>query len=192
MASRPHRRRRASRSRPEPDPAAHPHPGRGLHGLQPGPRRLLGWISALAGAVSWATLEAINPFRPEPPEPVKPDLSSLAPLPNLFEYEPPRFDSEVLRPVSYVEPPEPADEETGDDQWEEYERQRGAREAAVERMRAEAGQATREQLAAWSASEPVRHAQTQLDAALKDLEDRGLLWWDRSSNTYDLHPIIRA
>ena len=31
-----------------------------------------------------------------------------------------------------------------------------------------------------------------LDAALKDLEDRGLLWWERSSNTYDLHPIIRA
>jgi tetratricopeptide (TPR) repeat protein len=35
-------------------------------------------------------------------------------------------------------------------------------------------------------------ALARLDATLKDLEDRGLLWWDRSSNTYDLHPIIRA
>ena len=33
---------------------------------------------------------------------------------------------------------------------------------------------------------------SQLDAALKDLEDRGLLWWERASNLYDMHPIIRA
>ena len=31
-----------------------------------------------------------------------------------------------------------------------------------------------------------------MDAALRDLEDRGLLWWDRSSNSYDMHPIVRA
>lgn len=80
-----------------------------LAGLPPGPRRLLGWISVLAGAVSWTTLEAINPFQPELP---------------------------------------------------------GADRAA--------------------------RAKAHLDAALKDLEDRGLLWWDRSSNSYDLHPIIRA
>ena len=28
--------------------------------------------------------------------------------------------------------------------------------------------------------------------SLKELEDRGLLVWDRSANTYDMHPIIRA
>jgi hypothetical protein len=27
---------------------------------------------------------------------------------------------------------------------------------------------------------------------LRELEDRGLLWWDRSSNSYDLHPSVRA
>ena len=31
-----------------------------------------------------------------------------------------------------------------------------------------------------------------LAAALSDLEDRGLLWWERASNTYDMHPIVRA
>ncbi|HEY3227878.1 MAG TPA: DUF4062 domain-containing protein, partial [Roseiflexaceae bacterium] len=31
-----------------------------------------------------------------------------------------------------------------------------------------------------------------LDAALADLEDRGLLGWDRRANRYDLHPIVRG
>jgi tetratricopeptide (TPR) repeat protein len=29
-------------------------------------------------------------------------------------------------------------------------------------------------------------------ATLSDLEDRGLLQWDRKANTYDLHPVVRA
>jgi tetratricopeptide (TPR) repeat protein len=32
----------------------------------------------------------------------------------------------------------------------------------------------------------------ELDAALTALEDRGLLGWDRRSNRYDLHPIVRG
>jgi tetratricopeptide (TPR) repeat protein len=36
------------------------------------------------------------------------------------------------------------------------------------------------------ASEP------QLDAALTELEDRGLLGWDKRANRYDLHPIVRG
>jgi tetratricopeptide (TPR) repeat protein len=36
------------------------------------------------------------------------------------------------------------------------------------------------------------HAESLLIPALSDLGDRGLLWWDRSSNSYDLHPIVRA
>jgi tetratricopeptide (TPR) repeat protein len=31
-----------------------------------------------------------------------------------------------------------------------------------------------------------------LDSAFADLEDRGLLGWDRRSNRYDLHPIVRG
>ena len=31
-----------------------------------------------------------------------------------------------------------------------------------------------------------------LDAALRDLNDHGLLLWDRVANSYDLHPIIRS
>jgi len=31
-----------------------------------------------------------------------------------------------------------------------------------------------------------------LDIALKELEDRGLLGWDKRANRYDLHPIVRG
>ena len=32
----------------------------------------------------------------------------------------------------------------------------------------------------------------ELDAALTELEDRGLLGWDRRANRYDMHPIVRG
>jgi tetratricopeptide (TPR) repeat protein len=31
-----------------------------------------------------------------------------------------------------------------------------------------------------------------LDSALRSLEVRGLLWWNRTANTYDMHPVVRA
>lgn len=34
--------------------------------------------------------------------------------------------------------------------------------------------------------------ESQLDAVLADLEDRGLLGWDKIANRYDLHPIVRG
>lgn len=47
--------------------------------------------------------------------------------------------------------------------------------------------------ATWAAHvEGSQNTSTQLDAALTDLEDRGLLWWDRATNLYSLHPVVRA
>lgn len=40
--------------------------------------------------------------------------------------------------------------------------------------------------------EEIAVAGARLDLALTDLEDRGLVWWDRRANTYDLHPVVRA
>ncbi|MGH3913739.1 MAG: hypothetical protein ACRDTC_10065, partial [Pseudonocardiaceae bacterium] len=34
--------------------------------------------------------------------------------------------------------------------------------------------------------------QADLDQVLTELEDRGLLGWDRVSNRYDLHPVVRG
>lgn len=131
-----------------------------LNGLPAWPRQLLGWLSVLSGAVTWPTLEAISPFRPELPGPAQFDLSSLGPEPDPGE-----------------NPRSPA--------WLAYRAWHAAREQLIEL-------AGREQLEMWSSSEPVARSRAQLDSALKELEDRGLLWWDRSSNSYDLHPIIRA
>lgn len=36
------------------------------------------------------------------------------------------------------------------------------------------------------------YALNELDAALRVLEDRGLIEWDRQQNTYDLHPVVRS
>lgn len=38
----------------------------------------------------------------------------------------------------------------------------------------------------------VYSTEPELDAALAELEDRGLLGWDRRANRYDLHPIVRG
>src|SRR5690606_16506949 len=35
-------------------------------------------------------------------------------------------------------------------------------------------------------------SEPELDATLTDLEDRGLLGWDKIANRYDLHPIVRG
>lgn len=37
-----------------------------------------------------------------------------------------------------------------------------------------------------------RWSPQELDGGLSELEDRGLLGWDRSTNRYDLHPIVRG
>ena len=132
-------------------------------------RLLLGWISVLPGAVDWPTLEAINPFRPAPPAPVEPDLSVLGPYPS-----PGRFFRGA----------------TSEDVWAAGR----AWDAEADRLRTEATMRTADERAWWASSDEVANARAQLDAALADLEDRGLLWWDRTTevNAYDLHPIVRA
>ncbi len=40
--------------------------------------------------------------------------------------------------------------------------------------------------------EPIFTSDAELDKALTILEDKGLLGWDRRSNRYDLHPIVRG
>jgi tetratricopeptide (TPR) repeat protein len=155
-----------------------------LAGLQAGHRRLLGWVSVLAGAVKWDTLEAINPFRPEPPTPVEADFSSLGTEPAYLD----PYDDYQTWPLNSVDDPQVQQEGAAGNDLQAWK----AWQVEVNRLRIEAERAAKDQLAAWWSSEPVARAKAQLDSALKDLEDRGLLWWDRSSNSYDLHPIVRA
>jgi tetratricopeptide (TPR) repeat protein len=150
-----------------------------LDGLDPGARTVLGWISVLAGAASWDTLKAINPFLPERPAPVEPDLSVLGPEPTPASYWKSSGPPGTMSPADV------------------HRRMAGNRKffawlEAADTLRARAVQDTKARIDAWLESDEVIRAATKLDTALKHLEDRGLLWWDRSSNNYDLHPIIRA
>jgi len=146
-----------------------------LDGLQPWPRQLLGWLSVLSGAVSWHTLEALSPYSPKPPTPARLNLSILGPRP-----KPPGQMPFGWRREDYAAASKALD------QYEaELKAWNKARARFIEQTR-------REQLAEWGSTEPVAQGRARLDIALKDLEDRGLLWWDRPSNSYDLHPIVRA
>ena len=159
-------------------------------GLDPGPERLLGWISVLPGAVAWATLQAINPFGSPPSAGPEPDR------------DPPAMG--MGRAIPEHGPKRPGSRHS-QDPWRGVQARdfRGSVPArllwTLERsyLSSVAGSirnASAEMAQPQAASSPelVLQAEALLDAALKDLEDRGLLWWDRSSNTYDLHPIIRA
>ena len=116
-------------------------------------------------------MDAINPFRGDPPQPVRP--AAQAPPAGSAEFDHVHVSLDEDRP--------PAGGES-------LERWLARRREPEE----EAARATEAARVAWRASEPVVRADAQLDVALQDLEQRGLLWWDRSSNTYDLHPIVRA
>jgi tetratricopeptide (TPR) repeat protein len=148
-----------------------------LSGLHPGPRQLLGTLSVMAGAIDWATLEAINPFRPEPPALVQFDVRQLGNPPDPFAYR--RWHMSRSRGDPS---PKNVSNAPGWQKWQE----------AADRLYSETEYKRQKQLAEWRSSEPFVYAKAQLDANLRELEDRGLLSWDRSSNTYDLHPIIRS
>jgi tetratricopeptide (TPR) repeat protein len=53
-------------------------------------------------------------------------------------------------------------------------------------------QKTEEEPEDGTAQNPLVETLGELDATLTLLEDRGLLGWDRRSNRYDLHPIVRG
>ena len=148
-----------------------------LAGLQVGPRQLLGTLSVMAGAINWTTLEAINPFRPEPPALAQFDIRQLGDPPDRFAYR--KWQLARSREESL---PEDVSNAPGWQKWRE----------AADRLYSDTEYKRQKQLAAWRSSGSVVRAKAQLDANLRELEDRGLLSWDRSSNTYDLHPIIRA
>jgi tetratricopeptide (TPR) repeat protein len=56
----------------------------------------------------------------------------------------------------------------------------------------EAHRRYQEAVRAYFASEEYRRAVIAFDAALKELENRGLLQWDREANRYEMHPVVRG
>lgn len=146
-----------------------------LAGLDAWPLELLELLSAFSSAVAWQTLDDLNPHRPRPPIPAAVDLTPFGPAP-----EPPDYSRFGRSPQGLADRHRAADTYGAELYAWRYRREQAialAREA---------------QLAEWRQSEPVERADRRLEQGLQDLEDRGLLWWDRDANTYDLHPIVRA
>lgn len=56
----------------------------------------------------------------------------------------------------------------------------------------EAHRCYQEAVQAYFASEEYRRAEPAFDAALTELENRGLLQWDREANRYEMHPVVRG
>lgn len=82
-----------------------------------------------------------------------------------------------------------------DDDWhwqfqcnETKEKELKSYEKALEQRKAKHEKAIRN----WLASAEFREAQQKLSATVNDLEERGLLQWDRSERKYDLHPVVRG
>ncbi len=144
-----------------------------LNNLDSSPRRLLGWIAALPGPVDFDVLENINPFVPRRPQrwaPSKEEFSAI-----LQREERKRVFARVYRRTRQKNSPffDPIDTRL---------------QILIQKADAE----HRAALAAWESGEEIRRSAATLDGALESLESRGLLWWDRATNSYDLHPVIRA
>lgn len=139
-------------------------------------RVLLVRLGLVSDAVDLATIEALNPYRPEPPkkveEPKPPErrrnweLRRLEAGLNQAEGDSPLSVQHLIDELH-------AKEATN------YEREKAAHEEYLRLLEN------------WPRSPELKAAGNRLRQALDDLEKRGLLNWDRSHNQYDLHPVVR-
>ena len=124
------------------------------------------------------------------PDPSRRLLSTLGLLPESFDYT----LMAALNPHRPPEPeavPEPAPPE---DDWmwedlteEDQEQARRGYAAALERRRE-----YQRAYAAWRTAPETLGAADALTATVRDLEQRGLLQYDRQAGRWDLHPVVRA
>jgi hypothetical protein len=92
------------------------------------------------------------------------------------------------RPMEVKEPSDPSKSwRWGRLPDEEKEKQQSAYREAMEAFRKYV-----EAVLAYPVSVEYRQGVTAFDAALKELENRGLLQWDRDSNRYEMHPVVRG
>jgi tetratricopeptide (TPR) repeat protein len=130
-------------------------------------RQLLSRIAVLSDAADHALVAALNPFLPPPPTPV-PEPVDITPFP----------DQQLLN-LSGLEGVAALEAERS----EALVRDEHARRQYEQYLDA---------VRAYPRSPEYRKGMADFHAALTELEDRGLLQWDREANTYDMHPVVRA
>jgi len=147
-------------------------------GLDPWARELIARIAMIANAVPLDVLETLNPARPPPPEAVK-DPGALDVKGNWRAQHLRRQLAEAKTPEQRAD-------------LERQIRDHAARLTTRHQAAQQAHAAYQAALASWPQSQPMRDAKRWLDNMLTDLRTRGLLQWDRSSNLFDLHPVVRG
>jgi tetratricopeptide (TPR) repeat protein len=146
--------------------------------LEPPESELLARIGMLANATEFAVLEALNPLRPDPPMPVSQPIP-----PNLKRDSAVRALKKQLRATSKKKKKA----------RKRLKRGIAERRAMLTGMYARITQAyANYQVSLEAYKRAQREASEWLDGALIDLEGRGLLQWDRTAGTFDLHPVVRG
>nr|WP_294553917.1 DUF4062 domain-containing protein [uncultured Rhodopila sp.] len=149
-----------------------------FEGLEPNARELMARIAVIANAVDLDVLEALNPARPLPPKevkaPVAPDFENGWYLEMLRERHTEAKTDEERADLA---------QQIADHQREQQDEYKAACQAYT---------AYQSALSVWRGSDSLRAATRWLNAALRDLETRGLLQCDRQTGKYDLHPVVRG
>src|ERR1035437_10236345 len=139
-------------------------------------RVLMARLGLVSDAVDLATIEALNPHRPDPPEKVEEPM----PPERRRNWELRHLESEL----NEVEGDRRCGiqhriDELKAKEAEEYEREKSAHEEYLRLLEI------------WQKSPELKDSGNRLRQTLDDLEKRGLLNWDRPRNQYDLHPVVR-
>jgi tetratricopeptide (TPR) repeat protein len=147
-----------------------------FRGLGEKSRQLLSRIAVLSDSADYDTVAVLNPFLPPRPEEVP------EPKDPFQGYRWQGYQKRLSGTGS------PAMRSVIEAEWDAY---RVKLEAEF-RLHREAYERSQAQLRWYLGSAEYRKGVATFRAALRDLEDRGLLQWDRLANAYDLHPVIRA
>nr|WP_294513783.1 DUF4062 domain-containing protein [uncultured Rhodopila sp.] len=148
-----------------------------FEGLEPNARGLMARIAVIPNAVDLDVLEALNPARPLPPEAVKAPVA-------------PDFENDLYQNPAQATGGGADDEEGADLAQRIADRQRERQDQYQAGLQAYT--ANQSALAVWRGSDALRAAPSWLNAALRDLEIRGLLQCERQTGKYGLHPVLRG
>jgi tetratricopeptide (TPR) repeat protein len=162
-----------------------------FRGLGEKTRQLLSRIAVLSDGADYSAIAALNPFLPPRPEEPKPRgyiLGGLLLIATQVYQNCPSLLPWLTRPMDPLTATPP-------DQGKAIEARRTVYRKNPEpeyRRQRQAYEQYQDALQAYFASSEYQKARADFHVALSDLENRGLLQWDRETNAYDLHPVVRA
>jgi len=147
-----------------------------LAGLDELTRKLLCRIAVISENANYDTLAVLNPFLPPKPAEVE------EPSDPFQSYSWRRLERQE-KDAATTEQREQVAAEKAKYRAEDEPRYREAQQAYLRYQEA---------MRLYPTTPEYYRAVTAFDSALKELEERGLLQWDRDANTYGMHPVVRG